>query len=127
MKKLRAAIWVSQVALAVFYIWAGSLKTFVPMAELAGTIPWTADYSEGFVRFTGVVDLLAGAGIVLPDLLRVWPWLTILAALGSAVLQVLAIMFHLWRGEFPVLIINFTALALSCFILWGWGRAHKAA
>lgn len=127
MKRLRAAVRFSQAVLAVFYVWAGSLKTFMPMAELADAIPWTGDYSEGFVRFTGVVDLLVGAGIVLPDLLRVRPWLTILAALGSVVLQVLAIIFHIWRDEFPVLIINFTALALSCFILWGWGRAHKAA
>lgn len=124
---LRATVWIAQGILAAFYIWAGILKMFVPMAELPETIPWTGDYSEGFVRFTGFIDLLAGAGILLPDLMRIWPWVTILAALGSAVLQVLAIIFHIWRGEFAVLAINFTALILSCYILWGWGRAHQAS
>lgn len=125
MKALRAAVWVAQVLLAVFYAAAGAAKMFMPMAELPGMIPWTADYSEGFVRFTGFLDLLAAAGILLPDLLRIWSWITILAALGSAVLQIFAIVFHLWRGEFPVLLINFSALALSCFILWGWPRSRK--
>ena len=126
MKVLRAAVLVSQVALAVFYIWAGSVKTFMPMAELADIIPWTGDYSTGFVRFTGIVDLLAGLGILLPDVLHILPRLTILAAAGSALLQVLAIVFHIWRDEFAVLLLNFSALALSLLILWGWGKQSSS-
>lgn len=125
MKTLRASVWIAEVVLAVFYVVAGLLKMFVPMDELSAIIPWTGDYSEGFVRFTGFLDFLAAAGILLPDLLRTWAWITILAALGSAVLQILAIGFHLWRGEFAVLLINFSALALSAFILWGWARTHS--
>jgi uncharacterized membrane protein len=127
MKGLRAGVWVAQVLLAVFYAAAGVLKMFAPIDEIPGMIPWTADYSEGFVRFTGFIDLLAAAGILLPDLLRIWTWITIPAALGSAVLQVFAIAFHLWRGEFAVLLINFSALALSIFILWGWAKTRSSS
>lgn len=124
MKVLQAGVWLAQVLLAVFYVAAGALKMFAPIDEIPLMIPWTADYSEGFVRFTGFLDLLAAAGILLPDLLRIWTWITLLAALGSAVLQIFAIVFHLWRGEFAVLLINFSALALSVFILWGWARTR---
>jgi hypothetical protein len=124
MKALRAAVWMAELILAVFYVAAGTLKMFAPMDELPAMIPWTGDYSEGFVRFTGFIDLLAAAGILLPDLLRIWAWMTILAALASAMLQILAFVFHLWRGEFAVLLINFLALALSGFVIWGWSRTH---
>jgi len=127
MNKLRAAVWIAQVVLAVFYATAGALKIFVPMDELPAMIPWTGDYSEGFVRFTGWLDMFAATGIVLPDMLHIWTWVTILAALGSAALQISAIVFHVWRGEFAVLIINFSALALSCLVLWGWGKIHSPA
>jgi hypothetical protein len=125
MKALRAAVWIAEVVLAVFYATAGLLKMFAPMDELSAMIPWTGDYSEGFVRFTGLIDLLAAAGILLPDLLRIWTWMTILAALGSAMLQILAFGFHLWRGEFAILLINFTALVLSGFIIWGWAKTRS--
>lgn len=125
MKALRAAVWIAEVILAAFYVAAGLLKMFAPMDELATIIPWTGDYSEGFVRFTGFLDLIAAAGILLPDLLRIWTWMTILAALGSAMLQILAFVFHLWRGEFAMLLINLFALALSAFILWGWAKTHS--
>ena len=120
-------VWIAQLLLAVFYVAAGVLKMFYPLDELPGMVPWTADYSQGFVRFTGLIDLLAGAGILLPDLLRIWSWVTILAALGSAILQILAILFHLWRGEFAVLLINFSALALSVFVVWGWAKTRFPA
>jgi hypothetical protein len=124
MKALRAAVWIAELILAVFYVAAGTLKMFAPMDELPAIILWTGDYSEGFVRFTGFIDLLAAAGILLPDLLRIWTWMTILAALGSAILQILAFLFHLWRGEFSVLLVNFLALALSGFVIWGWTKTH---
>jgi len=127
MSKLRVAVWIAQVILAVFYATAGALKIFVPMDQLPAMIPWTGDFSEGFVRFTGWLDMFAAFGLVLPDMLRIWTWVTILAAFGSAMLQVLAIIFHVWRGEFAVLIINFSALALSCLVLWRWDRIHSPA
>ena len=49
---------------------------------------------------------------------------TVLAALGCAVLQVIALVFHLSRGEAPVTPLNAVLLALSLFVLWG--RSRKA-
>lgn len=49
---------------------------------------------------------------------------TMLAALGCAMLQVLAIGFHGYRGEFPVLPLTVILFALAAFVLWS--RASKA-
>ena len=55
---------------------------------------------------------------------KILPRLTVLAALGCAVLQVLALGFHVSRGEAMVVPLNFVLLGLSLLVLWG--RARRA-
>jgi predicted ATPase with chaperone activity len=71
-----------------------------------------------------LVDLAGGIGILLPSLTRILPKLTVLAALGCTVLQILAIAFHASRDEFMVLPFNAVLISLSIFVLWG--RHNKA-
>ena len=61
---------------------------------------------------------------VLPALTRIQPWLTPLAALGFVAIQVLAIGFHITRGEVHGLPMNVVLLALAAFVVWG--RTRKA-
>jgi len=70
-----------------------------------------------------LIDLLGGVGLVLPALLRIKPGLTPLAALGCALLQVCAIVFHLSRGEGANTPFNFVLVGLSSFV--AWGRHYK--
>lgn len=121
---LRIGLWVAQVALAFFFCFAGIMKLITPIPELSAMMPWTGQTSEHFVRFIALVDLAGGLGILLPALTRVLPKLTVLAALGCTVLQILAFGFHMSRGEFALLPLNTLLLALSIFILWG--RTKKA-
>ena len=67
---------------------------------------------------------MAAIGLILPALTRILPRLTPLAALGVSIIQVLAMLFHVSRGEFMVLPLNVVLLALSLFVLWG--RERKA-
>lgn len=60
--------------------------------------------------------------MLLPALTRILPGLTVLAALGCSVLQVFALVFHLWRREAMMAPVNIVMLGLSLFILWGRGR-----
>ena len=48
------------------------MKFFQPADKLAEMWVLTAD-NAGLVKFTGVLDLLAGIGLVLPALLRIQP------------------------------------------------------
>jgi hypothetical protein len=46
------------------------------------------------------------------------------AALGCTILQLLAIIFHVARGEWAVTPLHFILLALCLFVLWGrFGQA----
>lgn len=76
---------------------------------------------------TGIVDLLGGLGVLLPALTRIQPRLTVWAALGTIVLQVLAATLHLSRGEVMVVPMNLTLIALAAFVAWGRSRAVPIA
>lgn len=119
---LRTFLWLCQSALAFFLLWGAYMKLGMPVEDAAKMAPWVAVH-PGLAKFTGVVDLLGGLGIVLPALLRIRPGLSVLAALGIIVLQVLAMGFHLSRGETMVLPMNLVLLALAAFVLWGRTRA----
>lgn len=116
-------LWLAQLLLALVYIPAGSMKLFAPLAQVAANIPWAGDVSETFLRLIGVVDLSAGVGIMLPSLTRIYPRLTVVAAVSSIVLQVLAIAFHASRGELMVIPFNLLLIALAAFV--AWGRSKK--
>ncbi|RXH00267.1 DoxX family protein [Bradyrhizobium zhanjiangense] len=123
-RALRIGLWVAQVLLAFVFISAGLVKLTTPIPQLAAMMPWAGQYSETFVRAIALVDLAGGIGILLPALTRILPRLTVLAALGCAVLQVFALFFHISRGEAPIAPLNIVLLALSLFVLWG--RNSKA-
>jgi uncharacterized membrane protein YphA (DoxX/SURF4 family) len=112
-------LWIAQVLLAVVFVAVGFMKLTTPIPDLAKMIPWAGQLPTAFVRFIAVVDLAGGIGILLPALTRIKSGLSVVAALGCSVLQVLAIMFHLSRGEGMVTPVNFILLALSLFVLWG--------
>lgn len=115
-------LWLAQGVLAFFLIWGAYMKLGMPLDEAVKMAPWVAEH-PGLAKFTGVVDLLGGLGIVLPALLRIQPRLSVLAAVGIIALQVLAMGFHLMRGEAMVLPMNLVLLALAAFVLWGRTRA----
>jgi hypothetical protein len=120
---INVILWIAQVLLAASFVWAAAMKLFQPSDKLAEMWPWTADNPE-LVKLTGVLDLLAGIGLVLPGLLRIQPKLTIYAAYGSILLMIAASIFHIVRGEGSQIGVNLFFLVLAIFI--AWGRQKKA-
>jgi hypothetical protein len=123
-KPIKIVLWLAQFAIAALFLMSAYMKLATPIPELAKMMPWTGEYPEWFVRGIGVIDLAGGIGILLPALTRILPGLTVPAAIGCSVLQVLAICFHLSRGEVSALPLNFILLPLS-LLVW-WGRSRKA-
>lgn len=120
-------IWAAQVIGAALFIMSGTMKLFTPIPDLAAMMPWAGEYSVGFVRFIGVVDIAGGVGLLLPSLTRIMPRLTVVAAAACVLLQVLAIGFHATRGEFEVLPLNVVYIACALIVLWGRGRKAPVA
>lgn len=125
---LNIALWGAQILLAVGFGMAGFTKVTAAIAEMTPSMgAWVTTLPEWMVRFIGVAELAGAAGMILPALTRIMPGLTPLAALGFAVIQILAVPSHLLLGELGVWPINLILLALSLFILWGrWKKAPIA-
>jgi uncharacterized membrane protein YphA (DoxX/SURF4 family) len=81
--KLNRTLWVVQGALALLFVFAGSMKLILPAEAMAGAIALPGT----FMRFIGVVEMLGGVGLVLPWLLRIRPRLTPIAAGGLMIIM----------------------------------------
>jgi hypothetical protein len=120
---LGIALWIAQALLFVLFAGTGVWKLVTPVPDLAAKFPWMGEVSVGFLRMTGVFDLLGGIGVLLPAVTRIKPVLTVYAALGCAALQACAIVFHITRGEAANTPFNFLLVALSLFVAWGRRKA----
>ena len=93
---LNIALWLLQLLLAVAFLLHGWLMV-APPAEMVAMI--NAQLGAGFRIFIGVAELLAVAGLILPGVTRILPFLTALAAAGLMIVMGSATFFHLFRGE----------------------------
>lgn len=117
---LNISLWVGQVLLAIAFGAAGITKLITPLDQLGEMMSFVNHSPAWLVTFIGVVEVLGAIGVLLPALTRILPVLTPLAALGFAIIQVLAIGVHALLGETgQTLPINLALLALSVFVAWG--------
>ncbi|MFK7970137.1 MAG: DoxX family protein [Bacteroidia bacterium] len=123
-KVLNIALWVAQALLGLMFLMAGAMKASQPVEALTESLPWVTSTPLWLVRFIGLSELLGGLGLLLPSILRIKPFLTVWAAIGLAVVMLLAALFHGARGEFSAIGVNVVMLALFVFI--AWGRSKKA-
>lgn len=123
-KGLNIALWISQILLAAMFGMAGLMKVTQSIDHLSEMLPFAAQVPEGLVRFIGAAELAGALGLILPAASRILPRLTPLAATGLVVVMVLAAGFHIYRGEFSNLPINFILGSLAAFV--AWGRFAKA-
>ena len=116
---MKVVLWILQVVLAVAFLAAGAMKLTQPLAELAVSLPWTADVPGALVRFIGVAEVLGGLGLVLPAATRILPRLTPIAAAALALDMVFATLFHVMRGETMMAPVTLILVALLAFVAWG--------
>ena len=116
---MNLALWIVQILLALAFGLAGIMKATRPVETMVARMAWAADYSPRTIKLIGVVEILGALGLILPQLTGIAPILTPLAAIGLAIVMVLAIGVHLRRREYPVILFNVILLALSVFVAWG--------
>lgn len=123
-KGLNIALWIAQALLAVGFGMAGWMKVTAPMPELVEKMGWPGALPEPLVRFIGAAELAGAVGIVLPAATRILPFLTPVAGAGLVLVMVLALLFHLSRGELGAVPFNVILGGLAAFV--AWGRFKKA-
>ena len=124
---LHLTLWAIQIGVGLLFTFAGVMKSTQLLAELARQMTWVDQVPPWLARFIGVSELAGGLGLLLPSLTRIKPWLTPLAALGLAVVMVLAAGFHLMHGEPQFLPMNVVLGGLAAFVAYGrWRKAPIA-
>jgi uncharacterized membrane protein len=118
-------IWGLQVLLALAFGAAGVMKMVMPVDQLvANGMAWTAALPPAAVTLLGVAEVLGAVGLVVPAATRIRPELTAAAAAGLGVMQVLAAVFHLTRGEAMLAPVNLV-LALLAFAVFAARRERR--
>ena len=119
------AYWILGGVLALTYLMAAGMKLSRTKEKLASSgMGWAEDFSPAAVKGIGAVELLGAIGLILPPLTHIAPVLAPIAALGLVVVQILAGITHVRRGETKMLVtdISLAVLALVVavigFMLW---------
>lgn len=118
-KAMHVTLWIVQVIVSASLAYGGIMKLATPPEKLSAMWPWAGQVSRAFLMFTGIVDLAGALGLILPAMLRIRPVLTPVAATGVFLLMICASVFHISRGEAPVIGFNIFLAAAAVFIAWG--------
>src|ERR1051326_929786 len=99
---MNLTLWIGASLLAAAFLLAGANKLFISKEKLAKAPGggWVLDFSTGFVKALGAVEILGAVGLILPALLDIAPVLVPLAALGLALDMVGAAIVMFRRHEF---------------------------
>ena len=118
---MNTALWIIAGLLATVFLVAGSNKLFIPREKLAKAPGggWVLNFSAGFVKALGAVEILGAIGLILPALLDIAPVLVPLAALGLGLIMTGATIVEFRRQEFKHVLLDLTYLALAAFVAWG--------
>jgi len=94
--------WILQGLLALVFLVHGILFAFGPeplVRPMRKQGKWPLPIPTWFRIFIGVAELLAAVGLVLPGVLRVFTFLTPLAAAGLVIVMFSACIYHVRRRE----------------------------
>ena len=118
---MNIALWIAQGLLAAMYLMVGSMKMFQPAKVRENPrMTWAHGQTDHYIRFVGTAEALGALGLILPLVTGILPWLTVLAGIGLALIQLLAIFKeHLPNKEYNVIPLNLVLLALSIFVVIG--------
>lgn len=116
---MNIALWIVQGLVALAFLLAGFMKTFMPLETLKKNMTWANDLPAALVRFIGVAELLGAIGLIVPAVTGIQSWLTVAAAGGLVLVMLLAAIFHASRREYSHIGANVVLLLLAAFVLVG--------
>ncbi|MUL75135.1 DoxX family protein [Mycolicibacterium sp. CBMA 226] len=116
---MNTAVWIASGLLAAAYLFIGGTKLLKSKEQLSEN-PSTAGAAEALsatsIKLIGSVEVAGALGLILPWLTGIARILTPAAALGLALLQVGAAVFHGRRAEYKQWPVNAVFLAVAVFI-----------
>lgn len=121
---MNIVLWILQGLLAVMFLLAGLMKATKAKDEIKKTggerMAWVDSVSDSNLKLIGILEVLIGFGLVLPQLTGILPWLTSLAAVGFVCTMIGALLLHLQRKDgVQSLVTNIVLLLLAAFVAYG--------
>ncbi len=118
---MNVALWIVAGLLAAVFLLAGTNKLLIPQEKLAKAPGggWVNDFSPGFVKSLGALEILGAVGLILPAALNIAPVLVPLATVGLAAIMVGAANVTARRHEPKHVLVDLVYLALIIFVAWG--------
>ena len=121
---MNIVLWILQGLLAALFLMVGFMKVSqskTAILESAGErMAWIEDVSDSNLRLIGILEILAGIGLILPQVTGILSWLTPLAAVGLILTMVGAMTLHARRGnESQAIVMNLVLLGLAAFVAYG--------
>jgi len=118
---MNVALWIVAGLLATAFAVASANKLLIPREKLAKAPGggWVLDFSAGFVKALGAVEILGAAGLILPALVGIAPVLSPLAAVGLGLIMIGAAIVESRRREFKHVLLNLTYLGMAAFVAFG--------
>ncbi|WRZ88543.1 DoxX family protein [Streptomyces sp. NBC_01007] len=112
------AYWIVATLLAAFYLYAGGIKIVQSQERLQPMMGWVDRVPMPVVRLIGTLEVLGAAGLILPPLTGIAPWLAVAAATGLLLIQVGGIAVHVSRGEARMIGLNIVLLVAAAAAVW---------
>lgn len=118
---MHIVLWILQALLGAMFLMVGIAKATQPRAKLLEMerMKWVEDISPSNLKGIGVLEILAGIGLIVPPLMGILPWLAPLAAVGLALTMIGAAILHVRRGETSLVASNLVLLAFAAFVAYG--------
>ena len=113
------ALWIIQTLLGLLFLFSGSMKFVMSVAEMTKDTPWMAGW---FLHFIGVMEILGGLGLILPSALRIRPGLTPLAAAGLVIIMIGATVITLTTMGVGSAMLPLIVGILCAFVAYGRWR-----
>jgi hypothetical protein len=95
-------ITVLQLVLGTLGIIGGLAKLILPYEKYSsiGAVAWSKDFKPEHIKFTGVLEVTAGSGLLVPLFLPALTPVVPFAAIGTALYMAGAMATHLRRSEY---------------------------
>ncbi len=116
---MNIALWSIQILLALLFLLEGSYAIRKIQAAFQADKEMAASLNNNHFLLIGIAEILGAVGLILPWALDVVPVLTPLAAVGLALIMILAVIFHAKRKENKSVVTNIIILALTLFVAIG--------
>jgi uncharacterized membrane protein YphA (DoxX/SURF4 family) len=114
-----SALWIIQTLLGLLFLFSGSMKFVMSVAEMTKDTPWMAGW---FLHFIGVMEILGGFGLILPSVLRIRPGLTPLAAACLVIIMIGATVITLTTMGIGLAMFPLIVGTLCVFVAYGRWR-----